>query len=674
MPPTPTPLPSTATSTATATPQPTPTATPLPTATATPVPTFAPATPAPVSAYGLRTWTAEEADALVVRLERYPEELAPEARGYNDAAYYGAFRYAALAQREALARFPEAPMASHWRWGMAYDELRAGDPHASPHYAALIEQALRDGVTDVASLPGWFQGKEARLELMVVTPSAGDFTGELLQLSAGDSATYFWLLPAPEPRVYPLAGASDFDLASGAGYSFGIAGIAGADRQTFVSVHGHRPGTDASFYYTDLVLYDLGERPPRRLALQPAPATHLGWSDNDGWSVVRGDDGEVTFRLRGVPSDRCDSIVLSSDYRWNGQVLALVDTHYEVKDAAAAGRFCLPFLFAAAEAGDPAALRVMADAVQQAGAGDERLDEWRYRLALYQALAGDVEEARVAFTTVFSDPVDVNSEWVRSARNFRGTYQTAEDIYRACLGAELCDRRRALQQLGHSLSPAAYGLVAATLRDWGVPLNRTGFFDLDGDGAPEQWLLVNAPAFRMELWLLLRGGGALQLVFVDELSRDDRGFVLDRLTPVQGQAIIRARTPGEERLFVLTGAGDSKAQVLLLRSESEEEGGNYTARFLEENRTALLRASGTQAEQVLVRLLAFRRSDAFACTVNVFASICPDYDYVVALALELAGDEAGAVAAYRDLWQRYPGSAYALVARSRLAPAPDTSG
>jgi hypothetical protein len=609
----------------------------------------------------------------VARLERYPEALAPEARGYNDAAYYTAFRYAALAQHEALARFPEAPIAPRWRWRLAYNEVRAEDPQAPARYAALIEQALRDGIADIASLPGWFQTEEPRLTLTVVTPDAGEFSGDLLQLSAGNSATYFWLLPAPEPRVYPLSGSSDFDLAHGAGYSFGIAGITAADSQTFVSVHGHRPGADASFYYTDLILYDLSQRPPQRLVLQPAPVTHLGWSDDDGWSVVRNKDGAVTFRLRGVPADRCDSVALISDYRWNGEVLSLVATHYDVTGAAAADRFCLPFLFAAAEAGDTAALRVIGDVVRQVGAGDERRDEWRYRLALYQALAGNVDEARVTFTGVISDPVDANSEWVRSARVFRDTYQSATDLYRACLGVELCDRRRALQQLGVSLSPAAYGLVAATLRDWGVPLNRTGFFDLDGDGAPEQWLLVNAPGFRMELWLLLRGGGALQLVFVDELNRDDRGFRLERLTPVQGQPVVRARTPGEERLFVLTGGDAGEPQILLLRSESEEEGGNYTMRFLEENRNALLRGGGTQAEQVLARLLAFRRSDAFACSLNVFASVCPDYDYVVALALELAGDEAGAIAAYRDLWQRYPESAYALIARSRLAPAAEAN-
>src|SRR3990170_1625225 len=142
-----TPLPtSTSTATLTDTPRPSftpeptssPTVTLSPTATLTPslIPSLTPAFPLSENdQYHLTDWTPELADHLINLLEAYPESLSAFARGDNNAGYFAAFQYAIQAQREALLRFPTAPQAENWLWGLAYNLARTGDPQAGTRFA-----------------------------------------------------------------------------------------------------------------------------------------------------------------------------------------------------------------------------------------------------------------------------------------------------------------------------------------------------------------------------------------------------------------------------------------------------------------------------------------------------------------------------------------------------------
>ena len=611
---------------------------------------------------------------MVSHLEAYPDTLPAEARGFNDAAYYAAYHYAALAQEEALYRFPDTPAAPQWRWELAFDYVRSGDARAGATYADLIETALNAGATTPEALPGWFSSHETRLTLS--TQALRQEGNRLLELSAEDSGTYLWLVQGPEGfQVYPLNGEDDFDLAGGAGLFFGLADINGDGTDDLVSVHAHQPGDGPAFYYTDLELYRLAQPPPQRFAFQPPPNTHLGWGENDGWSVVyvAAPDRPGTiplFRIRGLPSDRCTAVEVVHDYVWNGRFLRLLGNRYEINPAGASStRFCLPFIFAAAEQGNAGAREYLQATLPIVPA--ETAEEWRFRLGVYQALAGNFEEATATFTEIISQPLTTPSDWVEPAQRFLQTYNSPDDLYLACAQLELCDETVALSYLTATIPPSAYGVVTSYWRNWGVPVNNFGFFDIDGDGAAEQWVLVNNDDLRsVNVWLLLRWRGSVDAAFVDTVTRDDLSLDLERLAAVENEPVIRLRTSREELLFVLEEdpTGERPPRVVQLRPQSQSETANFTAQLLAENQAALF--GGVNATTVRDVLLAFRDSQGFACALSEFESICPDYLYTLGLAAELAGDEATAVAAYVQLWDRYPAHPYATLARAKLALAP----
>jgi hypothetical protein len=111
------------------------------------------------SIYKLKSWSPESADYLIALIEDYPNTLVRQERGENDANYYAAFYYATIAQSEALLRFPDAPQANKWRWGLAYDLARIGDPRAGEHYAELIAAGLNRGETTLPDLEEWFTNR-----------------------------------------------------------------------------------------------------------------------------------------------------------------------------------------------------------------------------------------------------------------------------------------------------------------------------------------------------------------------------------------------------------------------------------------------------------------------------------------------------------------------------------
>ncbi len=166
-----TPLPtSTPTATFTVTPTPTRTRTPNPTETLTPAPsrtTTPTLSPPPTltaavpffesNRYELAVWGPARAARLINLMENFPNAIYKDFRGE---AYYRAYRYAALVEREAVLRFPDIEETTRWRWMAAYNLARAGDPQAGASYAELLEDALLNGDTDLDNLNLWFAGNE----------------------------------------------------------------------------------------------------------------------------------------------------------------------------------------------------------------------------------------------------------------------------------------------------------------------------------------------------------------------------------------------------------------------------------------------------------------------------------------------------------------------------------
>jgi hypothetical protein len=190
----------------------TPSRTPTPALTPTPtgLPTITPARPVMGESYDLKAWSPEQAQYLIDLMEDYPNTLPRQARGENDENYYAAFSFPVAAQAEAILRFPDAPQAKKWRWGLAYDLIRVGDPGAAQQYADLISQALNTSEIKAADLPAWFVIQEPRLDLDMVKlpPVPGYLSAYLLRIAsegrAGPSAALTCCCskrPAPIKRL-----------------------------------------------------------------------------------------------------------------------------------------------------------------------------------------------------------------------------------------------------------------------------------------------------------------------------------------------------------------------------------------------------------------------------------------------------------------------------------------
>ena len=136
-------------------------------------PTLTPARPVPQAGnYDLVLWKEEDADHVVRLMDDYPNTLPQTARGEDNRAYYAAFRYAILAQREALMRFPDSDYTRAWEWGLAFNLARTGDAMAGDNYRELLLKGLNRGETDLSNLYIWFKNQEARMDLYMTELSA----------------------------------------------------------------------------------------------------------------------------------------------------------------------------------------------------------------------------------------------------------------------------------------------------------------------------------------------------------------------------------------------------------------------------------------------------------------------------------------------------------------------
>lgn len=659
----------TATPTETPNPTTTPQPTPLPTTTPTftPVPTFTPGAIQSVNNYTLTTWTVDTAQTLINRLENYPNTLPAGSRGFNDIDYYNTYQYAALAQAEAILRFPNAPEADAWRWNRAYNLARSSANTTGTTYATLINTALLTGETTLPNLITWFSLHETRLTLSSLGLVEGT-TSTLYQLSNGVSGLYLVVVDDPAGfQTYPLNSEQDFDFANGVSLDHRLEDATNDGIADLITLHAHQPGPDRAFYYTNLNIHDLSHPTPQRLTFAPPLNTHLGWGENDSWGVTDGD-----LVIRGLLSDRCSDVEQEQRYTWDGDRLQLSQTTTLINpDNTDDYRTCLTFIYPAAQQNHPDAIaylqNLIATQLQFEDPDDdipanEQIDEWRFRLGIYSALAFDTSQAAFHLTTVTTNPVDPASDWIRPAGTFHDTYQDPTDLYRACDTTDLCDNRLAITNLVATIPVSEFAIAETYFSDFGIPVVRSGFFDLDGDNATEQWVHVRNTSARVDLWILAHDGEQINAYFIETLTRNDFGFNLERLTPVQDQPIIRASTGFEDVLFVY-----APPRVIQLRDESVGEASNYTPTLLTNSLSDLL-ASGDPAG-ILSTLLTFQDTRAYDCTLGL-QDICPDILHLLALTYELTGDTALARDTYHQLWRDYPDHPYALIAQSKLTENP----
>ncbi|NIR66084.1 MAG: hypothetical protein GWN61_17755, partial [candidate division Zixibacteria bacterium] len=81
----------------------------------------------------------------------------------RDKIFYDSYYYAALVEREALFRQPEADQAEDWRWDLAYHYTLLSDSRSGALYSELIENGFNDQMIIPGDLPEWVTQKSPEL-------------------------------------------------------------------------------------------------------------------------------------------------------------------------------------------------------------------------------------------------------------------------------------------------------------------------------------------------------------------------------------------------------------------------------------------------------------------------------------------------------------------------------
>lgn len=643
---------------------PTPTRTLLATDTPTPQgpPTITPARPAPDDDdYSLHTWTPDLAERAIGLLEDYPNTFSDKV---GRKAYFDAFSHAATAQREAILRFPTAPQAEEWRWNLAYNQARSGSKNAGDTYAELITRALNQGEVDIPALPFWFQSKEPRADLLVIPmqPLSEFLSSNLLEVQAGGSV-YIWLLETTSGfQAQTLV--NNFDFVNDPDSEAVINDLNG-DGWEDAAIYYEHP--DEVFTIQPPFVFDMGQSSPQPLLFQPSSETfNLGSEHTAYWAIApAGPDDYRALLFEAELFPMCP-VTVRLTFAWNSERFALTEQEFVANPPAENVALCGLVVDHAIQTWGPgAALDLMEDItpfwppeqdVQGQPMPADALDEWRYRRGIYLALNGDYDAAVTALAEVAEQPSTVGSLWVEPARAFLERYSDPQDVYHACLDAPLCSSARAMERVAEMLPASEFSNLLPYLRERGVIVRISGYYDFEADEQPERWITVrHHSGEKLELWIFTTSEDGIEALLVGPVETTQPTFFQpdpDRRPPIVWIDGTIA--------FILQRDAITQAPSL----ERVEPAFVWPNRFQEgfEEATETL-FSGGDPDQVKKDLLFLQEVPGLLCAPYWN---CDPYFYLLGLSAELAGDERLAVESYLYLWRNYSRSPYTVLSRLKL--------
>jgi len=649
----------------------TPTLTDIPSLTSTPLgpPTLTPARALPLSGnYDLVRWSPEKADYLIQLINDYPNTFSESQRGEDNKAYYQAFEYAIVVQREGLLRYPDAPQAQGW--GLAYNLARTGDSAAGSQYSELIVTALNRGETDISYLYAWFQEREPRMNLYMVAlePLSGYLGNYLLEIR-GSGSSFIWLLQSSSGfRAYPLF--TNFDFVNKPQADWIVADLNGdlQDGQEIAIYFSTLPG---EYWINPAHVFNLSQIPPKELPLLPVKQLfNVGMQFDNNWVVTpNASDGfDLLFESAVFPA--CP-VVIRHQYQWKGEYFGLVSKSYQVGQNLKTPSYCQVIVDHVANVwGAEAAVAIMEPLIDDwppekdmdgQNYPPDAKDEWRYRLGIYYALTGDAQTAQSYLLDLVNNPTVFTSRWVRPAREFLEIYQLPQDLYAACLPDDNCNPSSAIETLVKQFPPTDD--VLNELRSLGVNTSSSGYFDFDDDEEAERWFTVRYRSrSKLNFWILAAYSQGYKALYVGQVDSTDPGmeylediFVQEEALSLQPAVLLDGKTA-----FSMQRLPDSQEPYLLdvpLRKE-------YPDRFLAGFRAAEEALfSGASPSRVQDELLNLAYSPGLLCQGTWS---CDPYYYLLGLSSELAGDSRAAVDAYHTLWLDYSRSPYTTMARLKL--------
>jgi hypothetical protein len=360
-------------------------------------------------------------------------------------------------------------------------------------------------------------------------------------------------------------------------------------------------------------------------------------------------------------------VTVSHVYDWNGQAFEFNTARYELNPVPELLSFCSLVVEHSANVwGVETTIQLMETILptwppESTVNGDpfpeDALDEWRYRLALYHAMLGNEAQALGYANAITSNPATPDSSWILPAQEFLAAFQTPRDIYRVCLPSRFCDPRFAFQGLVSTLPADDYPRAPEILKEAGVTIRASGFFDFDNDGETERWIVLrHQPGAELEFWILAPIDTGLKALFVDFVESDQLG--ISYLEPLDEPPVVLI---GQELTFRFEKQGANREPSVFHITPQPIFSADRTKLALDQVEAALL--SGGDPAQARDELVKIEQSPFFTCSYL----LCPRYLYLLGLSHELAGDEQQAVEAYLELWRQYLGHPLVNMARLKLS-------
>lgn len=650
------------------TPKPTQTATVRPTSSPSPSPTLLPSlTPEFPSKfndqYELVDWTPQLADQLIELLEVYPDTLSSFARGDDDQKYYDAFQYALFAQREALLLFPTAQEADQWQWQLAYNLARTGEQNAGEVYASLITQELnRDNISlDELHLWGLEQTPELLIESFPVNHGNDIQSSHLIKVTAGENgSSYFWLVERSTGySAYSLT--DDFDFVKPNQISNFMVELLGSNSNV-VGIFPEK--IYDSQYYTIPNLFSL-QPPPLELPFEVNSPPAIGPDFKNNWQPVEAGSAPGELKFSDIVFPACP-VTVEHFYTWNGSAFSFVEARYSIIPDPNLLAYCEIVINHSINVwGVETTIDLMETllpdwppeaTITGVDYPEDALDEWRYRLAIYHALLGNQDQAYEYAQLIVEEPSVPDSRWVTPAAAFLETYQDQMDIYWICLQAQFCDPQLGFQSLIKSIPPQDYPDLINILEQAGVAVRSHGYFDFNNDGETEQWVIIrHQSGSPLEFWILSSNGSEIQSVFVDFVEKFDPR--ISYLEPLAEPPIVMVEPDITFQYFLIEPENEP---VIVMVEPEVVFSSDRTEMELDRLEEILL----TGGDPIFVKdeLIILGTSPYFTCSYL----LCPRYLYMLGLSYELASDEYSAIATYLDLWRRYPGHPFTIMARSKL--------